>query len=143
MNWLKAIEDAAHTAAQWFLKTFQKAQQAAPTVQAIADRIFPWAKMVLDGVLLAEGSGAITPEANLIMDEINKDLDVACATIYDVGVTPTVSGFIKSVSANISGLVTAGHIKNPGNVALVTNVVNSLNAVASGTPVPATPATGA
>jgi hypothetical protein len=129
MNVLAAIEGAAKTAAAWFLKAIKKAQAAAPTVQAVADRVFPWAKMVVDGVLISEGNGAITTEANLIMDEINRDIDVACATVYDVGVTPTAGSFIKALVDNIGALITAGHVKNPANVALINNVVGSLSSL--------------
>lgn len=133
MSLLTSIENAAHTAAAWFLKVLKKSQAAAPTISAVADRTLPWAKLVVDGVLTAEGSGAVAPEANAIIDEINRDLDVACAAVYDVGVTPTVASSIQAVAGNIDGLIAAGHVKNPGNVALIKNVVSSLLSLVGGT----------
>ena len=135
---LNAIKSAAKTTAKWFYGVLVKAQKDAPAVQAIADRIHPWAKMVVDGVLVAEGGGAITPEANLIMDEINKDIDVACTALFDVGPTPTVVTFFQSLGANITGLITAGHVKNPANVTLIQNVVASLLSLVGISPAAAT-----
>lgn len=129
MSFLTTIENAVHTTAAWFLKVLKKSQQDAPAVAQVADRVIPWAKMVIDGVMIAEGGAAALPEVNSVIDEVNKDLDIACAAIYDVGVTPTVSGTLKDVTNNLAALLAAGHIKNPGNVALIKNVIASLAAL--------------
>jgi hypothetical protein len=134
MSFLTTIEKAAKTTANFFLTLLKKAQQEAPTVAQIADRVIPWAKMVVDGVLTAEGGGTIVPEANLIMAEVNKDLDVCCAAIYDIGTTPTVTSTLTAVAANIDGLITAGHVKSTANVALIKNVVASLLSLIGVTP---------
>ena len=137
MSFLSSIETAINTTANWFLKAFKKVQAAAPTVEQMADRIIPWAKLVIDGVLVAEGGTASVAEVNAIMDEINRELDVACAAIYDVGVTPTVSSVLVSTATNIDGLIEAGHVKNPANQALVKNVVSSLLSLTGLTTLPA------
>lgn len=126
MSFLSSIESAAHTAANWFMKAIQKAQQVVTTVAPVADRVFPWAKLVIDGILVAEGQGAITPEANNVIDEINRDLDIAAAALHDVGPTPTVTSALVATASNIDSLVAAGHVKNPANVSLIKNVVTSL-----------------
>jgi hypothetical protein len=126
MSFLSTIENAAKTTAKFFLTLLKKAQQEAPTVAQVADRVIPWAKMVVDGVLVAEGGGAIVPEANAIIAEINKDLDVACATIYDIGATPSVTALLTAVVDNIGTLLTAGHVKDAANVTLIKNVMASL-----------------
>lgn len=129
MDVLKAIENAAHTAARWFLNAVKKTGQIIASAQPIADRVFPWVKLTVDGILVSEGQGAITAEANAVMDEIDRDLDVAAAALHDVGPTPKVTTLLSATASNIDALIAAGHVKNPANISLVKNVVASLMAL--------------
>lgn len=123
------IASAEHTFATWFEKEYVKLYKATPAITHVADTIIKYAVPAISLLVAAEAG----PEAGAMVQsvgiEAQKDLLVASSLIYDFGPNPTAASMIAGVSANLSGLVTAGHIKNEQSVANVNKIANTVSAL--------------
>lgn len=146
MNILKGLENIEHSTVKWFATEYQKLYKDLPAIDALADRVCPWAKLLLQTVVTAEAGAPAGAVVAAVVQSAVTDLDVANATITDVGATPTIASTISAVQSNLSGLLSAGQVKNANSQATVTKVVSELGslaqAVTNALP-PASPATSA
>jgi hypothetical protein len=133
------IENAEKSTAAWFEKAWIKIHGDAPAIVNVADRVLPYASLLLQTVVGAEAGAPAAAIVGKVMGQAQADLDVANAAIYDVGATPSVASSINAVSTNLSGLLTAGHITNPVSVSNVTKVVSELGTLVAAFPAPAAP----
>jgi hypothetical protein len=81
---------------------------------------------VLTLALSAAGDG---PAAAIVADAINQahvDLHAASALVTDFGPTPTAASVFDAVKANLSALLTAGHVTSATSVAAVTKAVSEI-----------------
>jgi antitoxin (DNA-binding transcriptional repressor) of toxin-antitoxin stability system len=129
VNILTEIENVEHSTVAWFAKEYQSLFKELPAIDALADRVCPWASVLLQTVVTAEaGAPAGTLVASIIKDA-QSDLDVANAAIHDVGATPTIATAISATQANLFGLLTDAHVKNSTSQATITKVVNELGSL--------------
>lgn len=112
----------------WFTKQWQKLYNAAPQVEHVVDVVISYAAPALQIIL-----GALDPPAAVIVGpiitEIQKDLHVASALVFDFGANPNAVSILQGVTSELQGLLDAGHIKDAalqGKVTLVSNTINSL-----------------
>lgn len=94
-------------------------------------------------------------EATSIIAEVQKDMATIAAVTSGAAGAPSASSYqtattaLNSIKSNLSGLLTAGHVKNPETLAKVTGVANTIigevEAILAEIPQPAaaTPATPA
>jgi hypothetical protein len=114
----------------WFAKAWTKVFTEAPKVTTVADTVLAYAVPALSIVL----SMAAPEEAPLILPvitEVQKDLHVASGLIYDFGATPQASSIVSAIENDLSGLLAAGHIKNPDLVAKVQGIVTTIGSLAT------------
>jgi hypothetical protein len=136
------IINAEKSTAVWFEAEYVKLHKSAPTVVAIADKVLPYASLLLQTVIGAEAGAPAAAVAGKILSKAQADLDVANALIYDTGPTLTAAGAINAIQSNLSGLLSATQISNPTSVATVTKTVNELGVLSAAiTAVVSTPAT--
>lgn len=145
MNIFTELKEAEHSTALWFAKQYLKLYNDLPAIDALADRICPWAKLLLQTVVTAEAGAPAGALVAAGVQEAVTDLDVASAAISDAGASPSVASLLSSTQANLSGLLTAGHVKNSGSVAIVTKIVNEVGSLAqivtaAAAPAPVAPA---
>ncbi|MGP8269120.1 MAG: hypothetical protein ACLQLH_03555 [Terracidiphilus sp.] len=134
------IKSDEQTTVAWFAKMYAKLYKSEPSIIAIADRVLPWAGLLLQSVVTVEAGAPAGALVGAGVAEAQKDLDVAGAVIYDAGPTPEAVSLIGSVQANLTGLLTAGHISNAGSVATTTKVITELGNLVAAIPTPAGPA---
>ena len=135
-NIIATIKADEKTTVAWFAKVYSKLYKAEPTVVAVADRVLPWAGMLLQSVVSLEAGAPAGALVGAGISEAQKDLDVAGAVIYDAGPTPEVSTLISSVQTNLTGLLTAGHISNATSVATTNKVIAELGNLVAAIPTP-------
>ena len=112
----------------WFARQWTKLFNAAPQVEHVVDVVISYAAPALQIIL-----GALDPPAAAIVgpiiSEIQKDLHVASALVYDFGANPNAVSILQGVTSELQSLLDAGHIKDSalqGKVTLVTNTIDSL-----------------
>jgi hypothetical protein len=141
LSLLDKIISAEHTAASWFEKVLVKVHAVTPTFVAIADRSLPYVSTLLKIVVAASAGAPAAAAIGSIVDEVQRDLDVANAVVYDTGATPTVGSFITSIQNNIAGLLTAGHVTDASSVATLNKAMSTLGALVAAIPTPTNPTT--
>ena len=138
----KDIENAEHTAALWFEQEYAKLYNAQPTIEKVADVAFAYAIPAVQILVTATAGAPAAAIVGQVATEAQKDLLVVSALIHDFGPSPNAAGIISTVSSDLSGLLTAGHITDAAHVAIITKIVNTLAVVAAAIlkAVPAAPA---
>lgn len=142
MSLLDKFKGYEHTFTAWVTKELQKLRNAEPKIEEIADTVMQYAIPAIQIIVGAEAGQPAAALVGQIGVEAQKTLHALGGLIYDFGATPTAASIVSSVQSNLSGLLEAGHIKNPDNVANVNKVVNTLGALANAL-LPAAPAPGA
>ena len=135
MSIFSKIDSALHTFASYAEKELAKLVGAAPKVEAVASTVLKYVGPALQILATAELGAPAGAVVGGVINEAQKDLIAAGSLIYDFGATPTAGSIIKSVSDNLSTLLTAGHVTNPTSVATVNKVLNNLNSLAAVLPV--------
>jgi hypothetical protein len=130
-NIFKDVAKAEHTVAAWLEKELSVLYGNAPAITKVADAVLKYVGPALQIIVAAETGPAAAEEVGNIVREAQTDIAVASALIYDFGPTPQAANIIDGVVNNLNGLVTAGHVKNPANVAGLTKVVNSIGALSA------------
>ncbi len=130
MKILAALVGYEHTFTSWVAKEFTKARNEEPTLQALADRVFPYAKSAIEIGLTLE-SPAIAAAAAPVLDKIKAGMDVAGGLLYDFGAQPTVASTIATVEGDIGSLETVAGIKNQGTIDAIAKGLSSVNALAA------------
>lgn len=124
------VEGKVKTVVGWLAKQFQKVYSKEPQIQQVADAVVPYAEAGLDIILGIVGQGAVVPEVNAVITEAQSDLKVVSALIYDFGPTPNAASIASAVAANLAGLETAGHIKDPATIAKLKLIINAVGNLA-------------
>ena len=141
MSLFSAIAKAEHSTAAWFEKEWAKIHADAPKITDIADRVLPYVSSLAQIVIGAEAGAPAAALVGNVLGQVQKDLDVANAVIYDTGATPTATSAVTAIQTNLSGLLTAGHISNATNVATITKAVNELGVLIAALPAAPPPTT--
>jgi hypothetical protein len=135
MSIFSGITSAVHTFCAWAEKEWTVIYGAAPTVENILAATIKYAGPALQLVVTAEAGGAAGAVVGKALADAQAGLLAASSLVYDFGVSPTASGVLSAVSANLSALLSAGHITNANSVSTVTRVVTEIQAlVAAMTP---------
>lgn len=137
MSLFSNIANAEHTFAGWVAAQYAKFYKAEPKIEQIADTVFEYVIPGLQIILAAEGGPAAAAVVNSIATEAQKTLLVVSALIHDFGPNPTASSMLTAVQANLTNLLTAGHITNPTSVAKLQKVVNTVGVIATSFATPA------
>jgi len=141
-----AVEGAEKTFVGWMVKEYKIVYEKEPEIEVIVDMTVDYVEPALIIVLDATGGAALAPEVASVLGEVQSDLKVVSALIYDFGPTPTAAKIAAAVKANLAGLITAGHVKDAAMQAKFTLIINAVgvlataiaNAVANATATPAT-----
>lgn len=103
----------------WFKKFFKEATAVEVAASATVNSLAPDIEEILQAVDPAAAS-VVDPIAN----QVKTDLATAAVTLQ-AGQTGGVAGALTSVSANLSALLTAGHITDTASIAKAT-AINSV-----------------
>ena len=128
MSIFSNIANAEHTFVAWAEKEWAKFEKEAPKLEKLADQSFVWAQAVLKVVLTQVGP---TSDTGKVITEVLHDLSTASAVVYDAGANPTAGSLISDIVTNLSGLLSAGHVKDAGTLATITKVVSTLSVLVS------------
>jgi hypothetical protein len=124
MNWF-------HKITSFLSKVFTSAPSWTVTAKATLNLLGPLAESVI--ILVDPGDAK---EAQSVITEIQADLGTASAILS--GAPGNLSGTLGAVSANLQGLITAGHIKNPDSVAkasaAITAITGEIQAILAAVP---------
>jgi hypothetical protein len=131
MNIWSDIKGIEHTVVSWLAKEYAKFYKAEPTIDSIVDSTVKYVEIGLPIVLDVTGEAVLDPAIEAVLNEVVSDLKVVSATVYDFGPSPSAATILSSVQANLSGLETAGHVKDPAKVAKLTLIVNAVGALAA------------
>ena len=128
---IKSIEGAEHTFLGWIAKEYAALYKNEPTIEQIVDTTINYAEPALIILLDAAGGSAAAPEVTSIITEVQADLKVVSALIYDFGPTPTAATIAEGVQNNLNSLLTAGHVKDPATVAKLQLIIKTVGALAT------------
>ena len=114
----------------WVAAEWTKIFNAAPAIEKVADAVFSYVVPALQIIL-----SALAPEDAVIVGpilaEIQKSVTVVSGLIFDFGANPTTSNMVSAIEKDLTGLLAAGHIKDPALVAKVQLVVNTVGSLAT------------
>lgn len=127
----KKLEGAEKSTAAWIEKELTKIEGAEPGVAKVVDATLTYVAPVLQIALGATGDPAAALIVGQVAAQAEMDLSVASALVTDFGPTPTAATAFASVATNLSGLLTAGHVKSVTAVAAVTKAVSEVGVLAS------------
>ena len=127
----KDIENAEHSTCVFFEQEYAKLHAELPTIAAIADKVLPYASMMLQTVVSAEAGAPAGAAVGAALAKAQNVLDGTNAVIYDTGATPTAASAIASVQTNLTGILAAAQIKNPASVATVTKTIGELGTLST------------
>ena len=133
-----------HSFGAWAEKELALIVGKAPAVESVAASVLKYAGPALQIVVSAEAGAPAGALVGKVLADAQAGLAAASGLIYDFGASPTAGSVVASVQANLSNLLSAGHIVNPNSVATVTKVTDELSSLVtvlnnSGTPVPPVP----
>ncbi|HEY1502603.1 MAG TPA: hypothetical protein VGF88_23715 [Acidobacteriaceae bacterium] len=139
------VEGVEHTVISWLAKQYAAFYKEEPSIETVVDQTVSYVELGLPVVLGVTGGAALVPEIESVLDEVVSDMKVVSAVVYDFGPSPNAANILASVQSNLQGLETAGHVKDPVQVAklgLIIKAVGSLaaiiaKAVAASSPAPA------
>ncbi len=126
MSIFSAIVKAEHSTVAWLEKELTVFEKKAPAIAKVIDAGLSYINPVLQIALDALGKSEDAAIVGNVVSEAQKDLAVASATVTDFGPTPTAATIFGSVQANLSNLLTAGHVTNSTSVSAVNKVVNEV-----------------
>jgi hypothetical protein len=130
MSIFSDIANAAKSTAAWIEKELTKILKAAPTVLSVIDTTLSYTSTIIEVIVERVAGTAAEAEVAKILTEVQSDIKVAQAVIYDTGASTTVSGLLDAIIANLKALETAGHISDTATIALVTKVLTELDVIA-------------
>ncbi len=134
MSIFSNLATVEHTFAAWAEKEWATVYKEAPAVENVLAATLKYAGPALQTVVTVEAGGSAGAVVGKVLADAQAGLVAASGLVYDFGATPTVGGVVSSVSSNLSGLLTAGHITNPTSIATVTKVVTELDALVAAIP---------
>lgn len=128
-----------HTVTSWVAKEFQAFHNAEPSLIAISDRVFPYAKSAIQIALGLAGQTVLSAEAGTLLDSIHAKIDTASALLYDFGANPTVQSAVTKIQNDIASVESVAGIKSTaaqaalakataGLAALLTAIQGAINA---------------
>lgn len=107
----------------WFAKVFKKTQPAAVIALSAINTVAPDAELLLDFV---DPAAAVI--ATPIITEVCADLGTV-VNLLKSGNTVNAGTFLVAIKANLSLLLTGGHITNPESVQKATGIVGAITGV--------------
>lgn len=128
---LTKIEGAEHTFAAFAEKELEKLFVEAPKIENVVGTVLSYVGPALQLVVTETAGSPAGAIVGSVIKEAQSDLIAASSLVYDFGPTPTASSIWASVKANLSALLTAGHITGAASVAKVNKVINEVGTVAS------------
>jgi hypothetical protein len=120
-----------HTTMAWIEKTLAEIEGKAPKIASVIDAGIKYITPVLQIALNAAGEPAVAAIIGNVATQAQSDLAVASALVTDFGPTPTAASAFSAIQANLSSLLTAGHVTSTKSVAAVTKAVNEVGAIAT------------
>lgn len=129
MTFWSDLKEAEHTAVHFFVTVLTKARAEEPKLIEVADRALPYVGQMAQVVVGLEAGSSAAAVVGKVVGEIQRDLDVSAAVIYDTGATPTAASMLGAIKANFQGLLDEGHISNEKSKATATKAINTLGAL--------------
>lgn len=129
MSIIEKLKAFPKTFTAWVAKEYARLYAAEPKIDAIASTVFKYAIPAIQIIVGAEAGAPAAAAVGAVAAEAQADLHAASSLIYDFGPTPTATSIVAGVSANLTGLLTAGHITSTASVANVQKVVGTLDAL--------------
>jgi hypothetical protein len=130
MKLLDTLSNFEHTFTNWAAKEYQAFRKEEPTLIALSDRVFPYAKSALE-IGLSFESPAVALAAGPILDKIHSNFDTAAGLIYDFGANPTVASVLTTAQANLGSFEDVAGIKSPEAIAAVGKAMSSVQALSA------------
>lgn len=131
MSLLSAIKSAEHSFAAFAEKAWAKIYGETPTIAKITSTVLKYVGPALQMVVSAEVGPAAGAEVGAVIKEAQEDLLAASSLIYDFGATPSLASIFSGVNTELSGLLTAGHIKGSVSIAIVNRVIKEIEVLAA------------
>jgi hypothetical protein len=127
MSLFNGIQNIEHTFAGWAEKELSQLFNAAPKIEQVADAVLTYAGPALQTIVTLEAGAPAGVLVGKVIQEAQSDLTAASGVIYDFGPSPSAASLIDSVKANLSALLTAGHVTNSTSVSSVNQVISELD----------------
>lgn len=131
MSVLTAIKNAEHSFAGWVEKAWAKIYGLAPTLEQVAATTLKYVGPALQMVVTAEVGAPAGAVVGSVIGEVQSDLLAASSLIHDFGASPTLSSIFSGVNADLSSLLTAGHIKSPVAITAINRVITEIEVLAA------------
>lgn len=131
MSLLTTIKNAEHTFAAYAEKVWAKIYGATPKIASIISTVLKYVGPALQMVVTAEAGGPAGAIVGSVIGEVQTDLLAASSLVYDFGASPSLSSVFSGVTSDLSALLTAGHIKSAGSVAIVNRVIQEIEVLAT------------
>lgn len=131
MSLLSAIKNAEHSFAAFAEKAWERIYAATPKIEQIVATVLKYVGPALQMVVTAEAGAPAGAIVGSVIGEVQTDLVAASSLIYDFGATPSLASIFTAVNANLSGLLTAGHIKGSVSVAIINRVIQEIEVLAA------------
>ena len=125
------VEGAEKSTVAWIEKELLKIEGEEPAIAKVVDTAITYITPVLQIALTATGDAAAAVVVGQVAAQAKVDLAVASALVTDFGPTPTAASAFSAVEANLSGLLTAGHVTSVVAVKAVTKAVSEVGVIAS------------
>lgn len=130
MSILSTLSSWDHTFTNWVAKSYQAFHKEEPSLVALADRVFPYAKAAIQ-IGISFESPAVAALAGPVLDKIHAGLDTTAGILYDFGPSPTVSNSLSILTADLGSLETVAGIKSDAAKNAISKTANSLQALNS------------
>lgn len=131
MSIITKIEGAEHTFAAYAEKEWTKLYDETPKIASVASTVLKYVGPALQMVVTAEAGAPAGAIVGSVVKEAQTDLLAASSLIYDFGASPSLSSVFSGVTGDLSALLTAGHVKSAGSVAIVNRVIQEIEVLAS------------
>lgn len=132
---------------------FHKLFGSLPSWEKSASSTLAFAAPLVEEIVALSAGEPAAAEVQQIVAEIQKDMATVATVVSGAAGAPSATSYqtattaLNSIKANLGGLLTAGHVKNPETLAKVTGVANTIigevEAILSEIPAPAAAATPA
>ena len=129
MGFFSSIAGAEHTVAAFLERELTALEGKEPQIERVIDGSLKWAGPALQFALSASGNTVAAGIAGKVIAQAQADLKVGSALVYDFGPVPSAASIFTSVSTNLSGLLTAGHITSQKSIDAVKKVVGDVGAL--------------
>ena len=130
---------------------FHKLFGSLPSWEKSASSTLAFAAPLVEEIVALSAGEPAAAEVQSIVSEVQKDMATVATVVSGAAGEPSATSYqtattaLNSIKTNLTGLLTAGHVKNPDTLAKVTGITNTIigeaEAILSEMPAPTAAAT--